>query len=110
MNFDDLTQEQKDKAMACKSVDEIIELAKSEGVELTDGAKWVLTGDSHIKSLKCEPDSIDLNGFTLTVDGETYIEGSTSEGSPVEYVQESEHLAAAQESGHDKGGKPPKKK
>ena len=79
-------------------------------VELTDGAKWVLTGDSHIKSLKCEPDSIDLNGFTLTVDGETYIEGSTSEGSPVEYVQESEHLAAAQESGHDKGGKPPKKK
>ena len=41
-------------------------------VELADGAKWVLTGDSHIKSLKCDPDSIDLNGFTLTVDGEIY--------------------------------------
>ena len=79
-------------------------------VELTDGAKWVLTGDSHIKSLKCDPDSIDLNGFTLTVDGETYTAGSASEGSPVEYVQESEHPAAAPESGHDKGGKPPKKK
>ena len=41
-------------------------------VELTDGAKWVLTGDSHIKSLRCDPDSIDLNGFTLTVDGDIY--------------------------------------
>ena len=41
-------------------------------VELTDGAKWILTGDSHIKSLKCDPDSIDLNGYTLTVDGEIY--------------------------------------
>ena len=41
-------------------------------MELTDGAKWVLTGDSHIKSLRCDPDSIDLNGFTLTVDGDIY--------------------------------------
>ena len=41
-------------------------------VELTDGARWVLTGDSFIQSLKCEPDSIDLNGYTLTVNGESY--------------------------------------
>lgn len=59
-------------------------------VELTDGAKWVLTGDSHIKSLKCDPDSIDLNGFTLTVDGEAYNEGSASEGSPVSRGADSE--------------------
>jgi len=55
-------------------------------VELTDGAKWVLTGDSHVKSLKCDPDSVDLNGHILTVDGEVYTEGSASEGSPVEYT------------------------
>ena len=78
-------------------------------VELTDGAKWILTGDSHIKSLRCDPDSIDLNGFTLTVDGETYIEGSASEGSPVEHTQESMHSAAIPESGHGKGDRPPKK-
>ena len=41
-------------------------------VELTDGSRWVLTGDSYIQSLKCEPGSIDLNGYTLTVDGEIY--------------------------------------
>ena len=44
MNFDDLMQEQKDKAMACKSVDEIIELAKSEGVELTDDMLEAISG------------------------------------------------------------------
>ena len=31
-----LTPEQLEKARACKSADELIELAKSEGVELTD--------------------------------------------------------------------------
>ncbi len=55
-------------------------------VELRDGAKWVLTGDSHVRSLKCDPGSIDLNGHTLTVDGEVYETGSASEGSPVEYA------------------------
>ncbi len=55
-------------------------------VELRDGAKWVLTGDSHVRSLKCDPGSIDLNGHTLTVDGEAYETGSASEGSPVEYA------------------------
>ena len=86
-------------------------------VELVDGAKWVLTGDSHIKSLKCEPDSIDLNGFTLTIDGEVYSEGSASTGSPVEYASQSEDrisrpnsMSQPPDGGHGKDEKPPKKK
>ena len=53
-------------------------------VELTGGARWILTGDSEISSLSCEADSIELNGFTLTVDGKTYSEGTASEGSEIE--------------------------
>ena len=44
-------------------------------VELTDGATWTLTGDSHIKSLTCQANSIRLNGFTLFIDGEVYAKG-----------------------------------
>ena len=35
MDFNDLTEEQKAKARACKSGDELAELAKQEGVELS---------------------------------------------------------------------------
>jgi hypothetical protein len=83
-------------------------------VELTDGARWVLTGDSHVKSLKCDPDSIDLNGHTLTVDGEEYTEGTASEGSPVSGASGSaparpHDMPTPPDSGHGKGDKPPKK-
>ena len=36
MNYEDLTPEQLEKAKSCKSSDELIELAKEEGYELTD--------------------------------------------------------------------------
>ena len=36
MEYNDLTEEQKAKVKACKSVEELVELAKAEGVELTD--------------------------------------------------------------------------
>ena len=36
MNFNGLTPEQIEKAKACASVDELVSLAKEEGVELTD--------------------------------------------------------------------------
>jgi hypothetical protein len=51
--------------------------------ELTDGAKWVLTGNSAVSSLTCAPDSILLNGFTLTVGGAAYTEGTAMEGEPI---------------------------
>lgn len=36
MNYDDLTPDQMEKAKACKTVDELLELAKAEGIELSD--------------------------------------------------------------------------
>ena len=35
INVNELTKEQIQKAMACESVEELMELAKAEGVELT---------------------------------------------------------------------------
>lgn len=53
-------------------------------VELSGGAKWILTADSNIKSLTCDTDSIDLNGYTLMVDGKSYEQGSTANGEAIE--------------------------
>lgn len=36
MNYDDLAPDQMEKAKACKTVDELLELARSEGIELSD--------------------------------------------------------------------------
>lgn len=36
MKFEDLTPQQKEKAIACKTPDELLELAKEEGFELSD--------------------------------------------------------------------------
>ena len=69
-------------------------------VELTDGAKWTLSGDSYITSLTCDADSIDLNGHKLYVNGEEYTAGSTSTGTAIEIVSTG---------GHDNGGTPPDK-
>lgn len=47
----------------------------SEGesyVIIEDGSTWKLEGNSSVSSLTCDDDSIDLNGYTLTVDGRKY--------------------------------------
>lgn len=36
MKFEDLTPQQKEKAIACKTPNELLELAKQEGIELSD--------------------------------------------------------------------------
>ena len=36
MGFDDLTDEQKARVMECKTTEELVALAKAEGVELSD--------------------------------------------------------------------------
>ena len=70
-------------------------------VELAGGSKWVLTGDSYIKSLTCDADSIDLNGHTLYVDGKAYEAGSSSTGDPIEVE------VSASSNGPGEGGEPP---
>ena len=46
MNFADLTPEQMEKAKACKSPDELIALAESEGIELSDKELDAVSGGS----------------------------------------------------------------
>ena len=54
-------------------------------VELGEGAKWVLTADSHISSLTCLEGSIDLNGHTLYVGDSVYEAGTASTGARIEH-------------------------
>lgn len=46
MKFEDLTPEQQEKARACSSTEELIELAKAEGAELSDEELDGLAGGS----------------------------------------------------------------
>ena len=45
-------------------------------VEIESGSTWKLTGDSYVDALTCDADAIDLNGYTLYVDGVAYTAGS----------------------------------
>ena len=53
MNIEDLTPEQKEKAFACKTTEELVALFKEEGIELSDaelaeaagGVKWACEKD-----------------------------------------------------------------
>ena len=75
-------------------------------VELSNGATWTLTGDTSITSLTCDSNSINLNGFTLTVNGQIYNEGTTSSGSAVEVKTSS----SSNHGGSKPNGTPPEKK
>ena len=49
MYFEELTSEQKQRARACKNADELFELAKAEGVELSDEQLESVSGGSWIQ-------------------------------------------------------------
>ena len=55
-------------------------------VEIESGSTWTLTGDSHVTSLTCDADAIDLNGHTLYVDGVAYEDGTASTGTAIEFT------------------------
>ena len=44
MEFNDLSEEQKAKALACKSPEELLALAKAEGYELDDAELDAISG------------------------------------------------------------------
>ncbi len=46
MKFEDLTQEQRDKARACKTPEELLALAREEGMELSDAELNGIAGGS----------------------------------------------------------------
>ena len=77
-------------------------------VDLSDGSKWTLTGDSYITSLTCDADSIDLNGYKLYVNGEEYVEGTAAAGEAIEVTVSSS--SSGDHSGHGMpDGQPPEK-
>ena len=74
-------------------------------VEISDDSTWTLTGDSYITSLTCDADAIDLNGFTLYVNGEAYSEGTESQGTAVEaYKSEASDDSKGQRPEDGQGG------
>ena len=46
-------------------------------IELDNDSTWTLTGDSEVTALTCDKDAINLNGYTLKVNGDVYVEGSS---------------------------------
>lgn len=44
MDYKDLTAEQREKARACETPEELVALAKSEGIELTDAQLEAVSG------------------------------------------------------------------
>ena len=56
MNFDELTPEQQEKARACKSADELLALAQSEGLELSAEQLEVISGGSWNTGHACPED------------------------------------------------------
>ena len=70
-------------------------------VEIESGSKWVLTGDSYITSLTCDADAIDLNGYTLYVNGVAYSSGTSSSGDAIAIVSESSENGGGPGSGHE---------
>nr|MCR5007405.1 hypothetical protein [Oribacterium sp.] len=63
--------------------------AGSVYVDISEDSTWKLTGDSYITSLSCDEDAIDLNGFTLYVNGTAYEEGTSLTGTAVEAYKSS---------------------
>jgi len=53
MKFEDLTPEQKEKARACKTPEEILALAKAEGYELSDEQLEGVSGGWHNYREEC---------------------------------------------------------
>ncbi len=73
-------------------------------VEINDDSVWTLSGDSYITSLTCDADAIDLNGYTLYINGVEYTEGTASEGSAIEVT-----VTSGTDHGGMPGGEPPAK-
>ena len=51
MDFENLTEEQKEKAQACKTPDEMLALAREEGYELSDEQLEAVSGGWDCDSL-----------------------------------------------------------
>lgn len=64
MTFDDLSPELQEKARACTNADEFVELAKTEGIELSDDVLDVISGGSSWNCASVCPKNQDCLGVT----------------------------------------------
>lgn len=71
-------------------------------VEISEGSIWNLTGNSYITSLTCTADGVNLNGYTLNVNGTAYTEGNASTGNAIEIS-----TGGGSSGGEGGGGTPP---
>ncbi|MBQ7215119.1 MAG: hypothetical protein IJS39_03960 [Synergistaceae bacterium] len=82
--------------------------SSSEGqvyVELNDST-WILTGESNITSLTCGTGSVNLNGYTLYVNGTAYTSGTASTGTAIEISSGNSSGNSENSSGDDRPGAP----
>ena len=74
MDFENLTPEQKEKAKACKTSEEMLALAKEEGYELNDdeleavagGASWTTEEINGVSTTYKECKKLECNDFGCT--------------------------------------------
>ena len=70
-------------------------------IEIDSSSEWILTSDAYITALTCEEGSVDLNGFTLYINGVAY-DGGDSEGDAIDMTVSSgsTHGSSSHSSGH----------
>ncbi len=54
-------------------------------VSVAGESKWTLTGNSYVTALTCGTDSINLNSYTLYVNGTAYTSGTSSTGTAISF-------------------------
>ena len=64
MEPNELTEEQKAKARACSTAEELVELAKSQGIDLTEEQMKGLSGGGYSDWISCSSDDCALNTST----------------------------------------------
>ena len=72
-------------------------------VEVPSGCTWTLTGNSTVSALTCAASSINLNGYTLTVNGTAYTAGTASTGAKVSGSSSSSGSQSASNGQSDSG-------
>ena len=76
-------------------------------IELDNDSTWTLTGDSEVTALTCDEDAINLNGYTLKVNGNVYEEGTAYSGEKIEIIAPASSGMGQMPPEGDKGQQPP---
>ena len=64
MEPNELSEEQKAKARACATAEELAELAKSEGIDLSEEQMRAISGGGYSEWISCSSDDCALNTAT----------------------------------------------